>query len=127
MKKLTEKDYQKWIEEIVEKWKPVLFLDIYYIKIEKTTKAGETTYLSIKSNHPYVDALILWTKASFDEWKKQDDPLMREQEIVHELCHIITDPLYFLTHDRYVTKTEVNDQREMLTDKIANIVIKLNR
>jgi len=39
---------------------------------------------------------------------------------------MITDPLYSKACDRYTGKNEIEDERELLTDKIANIIT-LNR
>lgn len=46
--------------------------------------------------------------------------------LIHEYIHPLTDPLYCKARSRYVTHDELNDEREALTDHIANIIIKAN-
>jgi hypothetical protein len=41
------------------------------------------------------------------------------------LCHLITDPLYSKASTRLVSKTEVEDEREKLTDHLAVMAHKL--
>lgn len=44
--------------------------------------------------------------------------------ILHELCHLLTDPFYAKATNRYATHTEINDERELLTDIMCNIILK---
>ena len=46
-----------------------------------------------------------------------------ERRIIHEFCHIITDPLYAVVLD-FPSKKQIENERERLTDHIAQIVNK---
>ena len=101
-----------------EKYKPVLFLEKYHLSVEK----HEETYMASKFNYPYLDITIHYSTKSFETWKK--DKRDSERRIIHEFCHTITDPYYCVTTDRYISKNQLEDARERLTDHIAQIVNK---
>ena len=46
--------------------------------------------------------------------------------VVHELCHLITDPLYVKASQRYVGDKEIEAERERITDTICNIVLRIS-
>lgn len=102
-----------------DKYKSILFIEKYDFKIKKDK---EQKYLASEFNYPYLDAKILWTDASLEDWKK--DKSSAERRIIHEFCHIITDPFYCKATEKYVSKNEIEDERERLTDHIAQIVNK---
>lgn len=115
---MREKQYEKWIREMFNKYKSVLFIEKYHLKMEKK----DTGYLASEFNYPYLDINIFYTEKSFKDWKK--DKKDHERRMIHEFCHTITDPFYCCSTDRYVTKPQLEDARERLTDHIAQIVNK---
>ena len=118
--KKDEIQYIKWIRQMYDKYKSILFIEKYHFKVEKTKK--EAQYLASEFNYPYLDAKILWSDESLKDWKENREDA--ERRLIHELCHTITDPLYSKTTNVYVSKSEIEDERERLTDHIAQIVNK---
>lgn len=119
MKKKTHKEFKKWIKESIDMYVPILGLQLNEILIEYDK---ETNYLEIECNYPYIDSNIKYSEKAFEKWKKGE---MKRHRILHELCHIITDPLYIKAIERYVTKIDINDERERLTDIISAIIRRL--
>lgn len=117
MKKKTEKEYLEYITSVIKKWSPRLLLDSHIIGIQKDNEY----FLACKFRYPYMDVQILWSDKSFKDWCKDEN---QEHEIVHELCHVITDPLYAKAVTQWVSQQEVEDERERLTDRIAVILLK---
>lgn len=120
--KKTKKDFLKYLEEKVEYYKEKLGInnDIDFKELEESS----SDYLSISFRYPYNDYRIFYSNNFFNDWLKGD---FNDKEILHELCHILTDPLYSKAISRYVSKDEISDERERLTDTISDIVEKLSR
>jgi hypothetical protein len=119
MAKKTERDYSEWLTRVIAKWEPRLNLQYFDIRHEKDPKQS---YLACRYNYPYLNGTILWTDESFKSWAKGDP--IHEDKIVHELCHLITDPFYTKAIERYITKDTLEDERERLTDQICTILVK---
>ena len=115
MKTKTEKDFVKWISSAIVFYKPYLDINLQNIEIEKS----ETYYLSITCSYPYLQPTITYSSKSFSDFKEGK---LKRNAILHELCHMITDPLYSKSIQRFVSKDEIEDERELLTDKIAVIL-----
>lgn len=73
------------------------------------------------NSHPYKTIHIKYSDDLLKDFKEGVDVTAT---LVHEMCHPITDPLFNKATYRYVSQTEINEERERLTDHIANIVIK---
>jgi hypothetical protein len=54
-----EKQLIEWIEEMYDKYKAVLFIEKYHLKIEKDL--DKDRYLASQFNYPYLDAKILYS------------------------------------------------------------------
>jgi len=111
----------RYITEIIEKYQVILGLTVHHIKIEKDEKEQ---YLAMRFRYPYKDNAILYSSQALKDFKTGT---VGEREILHELIHILTDPLYAKATSRFASKYEIEDEREALTDKIANIVYKLKK
>jgi len=114
-----EKQYKKWIEQMYNKYKKVLFIEQYHLKSELDKDSD--AYLASKFNYPYLDITILYSKASLNDWIK--DKKDAERRMIHEFCHTITDPFYAVVMD-FPSKKSLEMERERLTDHIAQIVNK---
>lgn len=114
---MTEKDYQQWILKMYEKYKSVLFIEKYHLRVEK----DEKSYMASEFNYPYLDAKILYSNKAFKDWQvnKKD----AERRLIHEFVHIITDQFYSVVIN-WPSKTAVEEARERLTDHIGQIVNK---
>ena len=113
-----ENQYRKWMAEMFEKYKSVLFIEKYHLQV---THNKETHYLASKFNYPYLDIEILYTEKSLNDWKR--DKKDAERRLIHEFCHTITDSFYSAV-TQWPSKPVLEDARERLTDHIAQIVNK---
>lgn len=112
----TEQDFKKWILAQVAHYSPTLGLSLHRIAVVKNT--GDE-YLCITCTYPYLDPTIKYSTRAYGDWK---DGKLTKDRILHELCHVLTDPLYVKATERYTTKNEISDEREKLTDTIAAII-----
>ena len=115
----TKKAFEKWIREQVNFYTPILALSLWTIRIEPDEKEG---YLAITCNYPYLDATIKYSTKAHTAWVSGG---MKRDRILHEMCHLITDPLYIKAIERYSSREEIKDEREKLTDTISSIITKL--
>ena len=113
-----EKEFQKWVMQMYEKYKSVLFIEKFEVKVEKDKKER---YMASEFNYPYLDAKILYSKEALEDWIKDKKDV--ERHLIHEFCHIITDPFY-ATVTNWPTKVQLEEARERMTDHIAQIVNK---
>ena len=114
-----QKQYEKWIFQMFDKYKFILFIEKYHLKTKEIK--GEDDYMASRFNYPYLDIEIQWTQASLKDWIK--DKRDAERRLIHEFCHTITDQFYAVVM-RFPTKSQIEAEREMLTDHIAQIVNK---
>lgn len=112
-----EKDYIKWIHRMYDKYKAILFIESHHLKTEKKT----TGYLASEFNYPYLDINIEYSEEAMNDWVK--NPKDAERRMIHEFCHTITDPFYSVIMD-FPSKKAIENERERLTDHIAQIVNK---
>ena len=115
----AENDFKKWIKAKVDFYAPFLGLELHEITVEKS---AEQSHVGITCNYPYLDPTIKFSDKALEDWKKGK---IQPDRILHELCHILTDPLYVKAIQRYSSKNEIEDERERLTDTIAAILKKL--
>jgi len=104
---------------IIKKYQPILLLNRNTFEIKYPVSNNEAV-AECESNYPYLNVTI---RIGDKLIKMLNDGEDVEPYIVHELCHVITDPLYYKAIYRYTTKDEINDERELLTDYICNIII----
>jgi hypothetical protein len=119
MKKTDHEKFAEWILKIFDKYKRILFLEQFSVKVRYDK---DTDYMASKVHYPYYDATFLFSEDAIDSWK--EDSLRMENVMVHEFCHLITDPFYCVAIQRHVDKTTVEEARERLTDHISQIVNK---
>lgn len=114
----TKKDFENWIKEQIDYYAPILGVELNRIDVEYK---DEGCFLEITHIYPYLDPTLRYSERAFQVWKEGK---MEKDRILHELLHIITDPLYTKAFSRYVTKQEIEDERERLTDTISAIIRK---
>ena len=120
MSKINNKEkFEKWIRVQIDYYLPLLGLQLNEIDIEFNEG---TNYLEITASYPYLDPTIHYSEKVVINWVKGDVP---KERILHELVHMITDPLYMKAVSRYVGKNEIEDERERLTDVITAIIKRL--
>lgn len=121
-KKKTEKEFVRYIKKVIERYTPVLFLEKYHVQLIKGISIQGSLF-EVQFRYPYLDFLLRWSDTAFEQWKKGDD---LNREILHEMCHVVTDPFYAKACTRYVGKVDLEDERERLTDMICNIIMRLS-
>lgn len=121
MRKKTKQDFEAYIKAIINKYIPILFLQKHTFKVKFGTEAN-SSYYDFIYNYPYLNQTIGYSELAFKEWceGKNQVPF-----VLHEICHCLTDPLYSKATQRHVSKDEIEDERERLTDHICNIVLAL--
>ena len=117
----SNKDFETHIHKTIKKFVPILFLQKHTFKVKFGTEAA-SSYYDFIYNYPYLNQTIGYSELAFKEWLSGKD---QTPYILHEICHALTDPLYSKAVQRYVSKDEIEDERERLTDHICNIVLNL--
>ncbi len=116
------KKYEKYLMNLIKKYQPILLLDKFTFQLELDD--DDDNYFANSFRYPYLNAVIYYSKKSFKDWKKNKKDMTNY--IIHEMCHSITDPLYSKSLERFTSRSEVENERELLTDYITNIIIKNN-
>ncbi len=114
-----EKEFIEWIKKQVEFYQPFLGLHLHSITVEKSKEVRPDFRLEITCTYPYFDPTIRYTEEAFKDWADNKLPPNR---ILHELIHILTDPLYCKAITRFTTRNEIEDERERLTDTLTLII-----
>jgi predicted SprT family Zn-dependent metalloprotease len=115
---VTKAQVKKTVKELQEKLK----LTHYEIKLtfKKENEDNFKVAAEISISRDYLRARLTIYDCAFD---KEND---MEHIIKHELCHIITEPLYLYCFDllngKLRTSQDIEEQREMMTEKIARLV-----
>ena len=114
----TKKQFVKYLEGLVKKYRKILRLDLSDITIEEDPKIE---YISIGVNYPYKNSIIYFNDKSFGDYKtgKVKD---FTSYIIHELCHIYTEPLYIKALHRFTGREEMENERERLTESICQLI-----
>jgi len=112
------KKFEKWIRKQIDYYLPILELNLNKVDIRQD---NEQEYLGLSCTYPYLDPRITYSDSALASWNKGE---MKKDRILHELCHIITDPLYVKAIQRHTSKQEILDERERLTDTISAIIRK---
>lgn len=116
----NRKEFESWAQKELEKWQQKLLLNDHTLSpIEKSDDNSSKCVL----RYPYKDIEIKYSEYVFECWKKR-----KKNEatsiLIHELCHVFTDPFYCKATSRYISKDDMEDERERLVDHITNIVTK---
>lgn len=107
------------IMEIIARYQPILLLGRNTFKLKYGVE-NKDSVMECVFNYPYLNVILSYGDALIERFKRKEDIT---PYVVHEMCHVITDALYDKAINRCVTKSEINDERELLTDYIANIVL----
>lgn len=116
------------VRALVERWRDVLYLDLYTIDVILEPKAayGDGRLADASQLREYAQIVV---RAYPELWAPRITPRDRSLALLHELCHTITHEQKSLTFDalneRLVRQAEVNDANERATDWIARIIFSL--
>jgi hypothetical protein len=119
----SQKQFERWALPQLKRLQKQLLLEHFEpLEIEYRSKMGDT-YAECQFTYPYLSITIRYGDTMLADFQKGDKKGVHSA-LVHEMCHPLTDPLFDKAISRYVTKDEVNMERERLTDHIANIVLR---
>lgn len=119
-KKNKEQELKDFIQMMFDKYAPILFIDKYHLTSRLSTKE-EGYYLASRFNYPYLDITIIYSGDAIENLQK--DPMKLKRQIIHEFCHVITDPFYSVCMG-YSTKEQIENERERMVDHISQIINK---
>ena len=127
---LKHKQIEALCYSIIEKYKPLMFLDAHKFTVKYDAEISEEDFMLCAPKYPYFDAFITYGDSaieSFDEYKnnKKEQMIYFEPFVIHEMAHVITAGLIDKAKQRYVTENEINGEFEKLTDHIAKIIVSL--
>ena len=132
--KRRKKSYWVFVNDIVRYLKEHFYLHSWTIRTLQMKAAkpesnseqfsGEDVVASMGSDNMYMDATLRLYPLAKKMWKEGSyDSLGRD--IVHEFCHILTDPLYKIAINGVSRREGPNLEhvRENTTQQMANIAI----
>ena len=122
--------YKKHTSELCQFLRTELFcgeylMDIEYSKEEK--KSGESFVAGeIKIDTKYINFTVTFYPEHFRGYQAKNRHKFLAT-IVHEMCHLLTEPLYLLAIDGVTNRTlsYLEEVRERQTERIANAVFAL--
>lgn len=123
-KKVKKNPYTKFINWCLDEcWRIQKELNITSYRIsmrDKPTDEDEDYAFAISCGHPYQYGFLKWKVETFEDWKENKDKVT--YYLLHEMLHLLVDPLSKIASSRYLTKDQLVDGVEELTDKLAVIL-----
>lgn len=118
--KPTDKQRRE-VKRYINKWRPKLLLAEWFFHTNFAVEdEGTGTTASCRPDTIYLRSDIVIYPCYWKNTRKE-----REEIIVHELCHCITEELFQASWDlhcgKHVTTKHLNDMRERLTQRITNV------
>lgn len=100
----------------------ILLLDSFVLLPIKNKKMNPIAECSF--SYPYKNIQVSYSDELMDRYEMSKQ--WAKKILVHEMIHAVTDELYSKSCDRFVSKNEIEDSRESLVDRLANIIVKNN-
>lgn len=120
--KKTKKDFEVWANKQLKDIQKILLTHDY--QLDPIKSAGDETTSHSVYRYPYKDIEIAYADSIFDFWSKGNvDDAYRV--LLHEMIHPITDKLYGVGYDRFASKSQIENEREQLTDHFTNVIFNL--
>ena len=125
MKTTNKNNFKEFVEGVHMKYKPILGLQLWEHTIEicdEDNTADDTTIADIGQMQSYLRYKITFYKIAKRLF--EDDKEKLERIIIHELCHVLTEPLYVIarTHCPPAEDCHVEKERERLTEILSKFV-----
>lgn len=113
---------EKLVSESLRKWIPKLRLthyDVTFTVSQEPSGMAEGAAAEINIQVPYLSAHITVYPCAFTHTQHIDEV------IVHELCHLITEPMYLFGIDGVTNKElpHLESAREQATEHIAKLML----
>lgn len=123
MNKKDEKQFEKWAMPFLKKAQKILLLEHFHPITLRFDPKEKRPFCNL--DYPYQCIKIAYTSELLEDWEKKKFTQVKAT-LLHEMVHPLTDPFYANGYDRFVTKDTIENEREKLTDHIANIILKNN-
>lgn len=129
VKKFTVSVAQKAaVDRYIAKWQPLLFMNQWHIKRAWSHYPNEDNSLVaavIDADSTYRNCIITFYPRFFDE-----TPHDQENNLLHELCHCVTQPMKDIAHkalvqEKHVMWHQFKDADERTTTHVANALFAL--
>lgn len=117
--KKTRKEFEAWADAELAKIQKLLQLSEFDLKKIKPSKKEDTSYSLFR--YPYRDINVQYGENVFKDWQ-DGDKLEAWKILLHEMVHPLTDPLYSVACERFISKDQLESEREILTDRISNLI-----
>lgn len=113
---------EKKVHEYMGKWSRKLFLDGWILHVKMDKDETEEKYAEIAVNGLYREATITFYPSLFEQ---ADDVI--EETVLHELVHIITDPVKDIWHKMIngtlITHEHSKEKCEYMTSWVTQILL----
>ena len=131
--KRRKKDYWTFVNDITSYLKEHFYLHAWTIHVVSMKKvaegsnfenrSGDMVIASMGSDGTYMDATLRLYPSAHKKWKDGKYEALG-RILVHEFCHVLTDPLYVIAAEGVSRREGPNLEhvRENTTQHVANIV-----
>jgi hypothetical protein len=129
---LKHKQIEALCYSIIDKYKPLMFLDAHTIKLKYHKDMDEENIMECEPVFPYFNARIHYGDSALKLFEKHQNNKKEQRDvfieyIVHELFHIITAGLADKAQQRFVSENEISRELETLTDHAMKIIVNLSK
>jgi len=118
-----KKEFERFAMQMLTKLQHILLLNDHTPLILETPCESKYAKAESAFHYPYKSITIRYDKNLYEDWMKG-----KKEQVVsvlaHEMCHVVTDPFYSKAISTYKSSDELENERERLTDHIANVLIK---
>lgn len=122
-KDIFDEKFKKFTKDLVEKYRVMTFTGEYELDVKFNKKNKDNRVADIAIDTRYLNATLTVYKLGYEEYKKRG----REDYakiILHEICHLLTEPQYDdilkLYNGKMLLKDTIEDTRERQTQRITN-------
>ncbi len=128
--KRTFAQYKKEVHSVMKENKAVMLINHWNINIffhKELSERGDDVVGHCETSIKYYNADINFYPIHFTCYKEKDDYTFIKT-IIHEMSHIITDPLYLEAYLAVppISRDYLETIREQTTERIANIIYNLH-
>ncbi len=117
-----QKSFEVWALPKLKKLQKIMLLQ-HFSPLEIEFYKSTDTYAECSNQYPYQSIIIRISDKMLEDFKKKSEHKSIIGTLVHEMCHPLTDPLFNIGYERFVTKDQLKNEREKLTDHIGNIIL----
>lgn len=125
--KVERNNFREWLKVAVPEMAKLILVDFVKISFEfhdgKSSGTPDGAIFAIEHSREYHRATINVFPDAVEMWNNQEFSEIISC-LIHELSHINTSPLAALAQARYVSRDEVREAVESLTETIANYIMR---